>query len=509
MYKVQSVKTLAEILPKSSEYFENKTALYINNSAYTYNDLDRLSNSMASKLVDLGISKGDRVSIYFGNSVEWIISYYAAAKIGAIINPINVMLTPEEVAFVVNDNQAKVLIISEEKEESILNVKNQFRSVEIIISTGNPSYSDVLSFSKLLEEGDVNFQYEEIAPEDISTICYTSGTTGHPKGASLTHKGVILNSAMTANMHVRTEHDCIVSALPTAHVYGNVVMNSTFMVGGTLVLLDRFEERRALENIEKHKATMFEGVPTMYLYLLNYPEFNKYDVSSLEKCTVGGQIMGESKAKEVEEKFDCPLLELWGMTEISGLGTTHPLYGYNKHGSIGIPLPYCECKIVSAENPQKTLSSGEVGELMIKGPILMKEYWGNNKATSETINQDGWLHTGDVGYIDEEGYIFIVDRKKDMIIAGGYNIYPSEIERVLSQHPKVAIAAIGKMTDELKGELPKAFIVLKQGEKMEEDEVISYCREYLAPYKIPRSVAFVDDVPKTSTGKIMRRELSS
>lgn len=509
MYKVQSTDTIAEILPKSSEFFGDKVALYYNDTGYTYKDLDHMSNSLANSLESIGIKKGDRVSIYFENSVEWIISYYAAAKVGAIINPINVMLTPEEVVYVLNDNQAKVLIISADKEAQILQVKEKFENIENIISTGNSPPKGIITFNELVEKGKKEYQIQNLDPEEISTICYTSGTTGYPKGASLTHRGVVLNSAMTANFHVRTERDIVVSALPTAHVYGNVVMNSTFMVGGTLVLLSKFEEKKALEYIQKYKATMFEGVPTMYLYLLNFPDFNNYDLSSLEKCTVGGQIMGESKAKEVEKNFNCPLLELWGMTEISGLGTTHPLYGINKHGSIGIPLPYCQCKIVSAEGSNKELSQGEVGELMIKGPITMQEYWGNEKATRETITTDGWLHTGDVGYIDKDGYIYIVDRKKDMIIAGGYNIYPSEIERVLNQHSKIAMAAVGKINDELKGELPKAFVVTKEGEELEKEELITFCRKHLAPYKVPREVSFVDDLPTTSTGKIMRRELSS
>lgn len=213
------------------------------------------------------------------------------------------------------------------------------------------------------------------------------------------------------------------------------------------------------------------------------------------------------KMREVEESFGCPLLELWGMTELAGLGTTHPFYGKNKHGSIGVCLPYTEAKIVDDADVGKTLKLNEIGELMFRGPIVMQGYWGKDQATKETIETDGWLHTGDVGYMDEKGYVFIVDRKKDMIITAGCNIYPAELERVLLKHPKVAMVAVGKEPDELKGELAKAFVVLKPGEDATETELIAFCREHLVSYKVPRGIYFVEDLPTTSTGKIMRRKL--
>jgi len=319
---------------------------------------------------------------------------------------------------------------------------------------------------------------------------------------------VLVNAFMTANMHMKTSQDRVVTALPCAHVYGNVVMHGELALGGTLILLPRFNELDALEAIQKYQATMFEGVPTMYLYLLSHPDLGKFDLSSLTRCTVGGQTMAVDKMAEVEKRFGCPLLELWGMTELAGLGTTHPFYGKNKLGSMGIPLPYTEAKIVDDSDVTKTLKAGEVGELMFRGPIAMEGYWGKEEATRETIEEDGWLHTGDVCYMDEEGYIFMVDRKKDMIITAGYNIYPAEIERIVHKLDKVAMCAVGKEPDELKGELAKAFVVLKPGETATEEEILSFCREHLANYKVPRGVYFVDDLPKTSTGKVMRRKLA-
>jgi long-chain acyl-CoA synthetase len=246
----------------------------------------------------------------------------------------------------------------------------------------------------------------------------------------------------------------------------------------------------------------------MFMYLLNCSDLAKYDLSSLTRCTVGGQSMPVAKMEEVEERFGCPLLELWGMTEIAGLGTTHPLYGRNRHGSIGVPMPTVECRIAQVDDPSITVESGQVGELMVRGPIVMQGYYGNPTATSETIETDGWLHTGDLARVDSEGYIYIVDRKKDMILTGGYNIYPAELDRVISGHPAVAMVAVGRRTDEIKGEIAKAYIVLKKGTTVSESEIISFCRQHLAAYKMPREVQFVEDLPKTSTGKILRRELS-
>jgi long-chain acyl-CoA synthetase len=284
-------------------------------------------------------------------------------------------------------------------------------------------------------------------------------------------------------------------------------MNGSLMTGGTLVLLPRFDTVRALELIVEHRATMFDGVPTMYMYMLALPELRSYDLSSLTRCAVGGQTMPVAKMAEVEARFGCPLLELWGMTELSGLGTTHPAYGRRKLGSIGISLPYVECRIADMADGSRTLAVGEIGELMVRGPIVMQGYYGNERATRDALEPDGWLHSGDVGYNDEDGCIFIVDRKKDMILTGGFNVYPAEIERVLASHPAVTMCAVGSIPDQFKGEIAKAYIVLKQGATATEQEITEFCRAGLAAYKVPRAVAFVEDLPKTSTGKIMRREL--
>jgi long-chain acyl-CoA synthetase len=479
-----------------------------NERSFSFVDIEELSARLGNALRGLGVERGDRVTLYSQNCWEWVVSYYAIARIGAVINPINVMLTPEEVLYVVRDCGANLVLASQEKGDALLDIKGD-SPLQHVVLFGEKKRSGAHCMDELLAGACPKLDDAAVAANEVSTIAYTSGTTGHPKGAVLTHGNVVCNSGLTATMHVRNSADVVVTALPTAHVYGNVIMNGTFMCGMTLVLFPRFDEQQVLRAIEDHRATMFEGVPTMYMYLLKYADLGNRSLRSLTRCTVGGQTMPLSKMQEVEERFGCPLLELWGMTELAGLGTTHPLYGTNRLGSIGVPLPYVECRIADTVEASRTLSRGEVGELMVRGPIVMKEYYRNAKATAETIESDGWLHTGDLARMDADGYIFAVDRKKDMILTGGYNVYPAEIERVIAAHPEVAMVAVGSQADEDKGEVPRAYIVLKNGATPDSDSILAYCRRHLAPYKIPRSVSFVADLPKTSTGKILRRELKT
>jgi long-chain acyl-CoA synthetase len=501
------LESLGEILPRGAKLYGDKTALVFAGREFSFKELDDLSDRLAGGLSGLGIGAGDIVTLYSANRWEWVVSYYGVLKLGAVINPINVMLTPAEVEFVVTDCGAKAILASGEKGAPILGVKAKSDVAEIILFDDADVAGGARSFAELLSHNDAGFDVVAKRPGDLSTICYTSGTTGHPKGAMQSHESVMMNAAMTAQMHVRTRADTVVTALPCPHVYGNVIMNGAMLYGMTLVLHAAFVEDEILDSIARHKATMFEGVPTMYMYLLNNARLDHTDLSSLTRCTVGGQTMPVAKMEEVEERFGCPLIELWGMTELAGLGTTHPLYGPNVHGSIGIQLPYTEMRIAAVDNAATTLPPGEVGELMARGPLVMLGYFGNDEATAETIEADGWLHTGDLASMDENGHLFIVDRKKDMILTAGYNIYPAELERVIAAHPSVALVAVGPRKDDVKGEIAKAYVVLKDGAKGDAEDLIAFCRGELAAYKVPREVQFVPDLPKTSTGKVMRREL--
>ena len=503
------INSIGQIPAEAARRYGDRAALIVPDRELTFNELEALTNRCANALVALGVQPGDRVTLYSGNCWEWIVSYYGALKAGAVINPINVMLTPGEVEFVANDCGASVVIASHEKALSLAGVKEKSDVRELIAFGEGEIPEGMLSFNEILAANDDTFEIGDIDSDSLSTIGYTSGTTGHPKGACLSHRNILLNVAMTALMHQRGERDTVVTALPCPHVYGNVVMSGAIQNGMTLVLHPAFEEQAIMQSIQDHKATLFEGVPTMYMFMLNHPELDSYDLSSLRCCTVGGQTMPKPKMEEVEQRFGCPLIELWGMTELGGLGTTFASNGPVKHGSIGVALPYTEARIADTEDAGKTLPLGEVGELMIKGGIVMQGYYGNEQATRDTIEPDGWLHTGDVASMDEDGCVFIVDRKKDMILTAGFNVYPAEIERVVAGHPDVALVAVGSIPDEDKGELAKAYIVPRTGATPDTDDIIAYCREHLAAYKVPRAVQFVDDLPKTSTGKVMRRELKT
>ena len=500
------INHIGQIPAAAALKFSNKDALVFEGQTFSFNQINDLVERAAGGLSDLGIVQGDTVTLYAGNSWEWIVSYYAIARLGAVINPVNTMLTPNEIEYVVKDCGAKAIIASPEKVDAIINVKN-VSDVKDIISFGADVATGAVSFDALIDANILPPKPMEIDPAALSTIGYTSGTTGHPKGAMQSHRAVITNGAMTSQIQMRGANDCVVSALPCPHVYANVIMMSMMMFGSKLVLHRAFDVDLAFEDITAHKATIFDGVPAMYMYMLNSPAIKNANLSSLTRCYVGGQTMPVATMEAVEVAFKVPLIELWGMTEIAGLGSTHPLYGNNKHGSIGCALPYCELRIADPEDATKTMPLGEVGELMVRGPIVMMGYFNDEEKTRETLEPDGWLHTGDLGTMDPDGCVFVVDRKKDMILTAGYNVYPAEIERVLAAHPAVALAAVGKLPDEIKGEIAKAYIVLKTDATCTEDEIITFCHQSLAAYKCPRKVQFVDDVPKTSTGKIMRRAL--
>ncbi|HEY0939867.1 MAG TPA: AMP-binding protein [Steroidobacter sp.] len=495
--------SLGEMLSASAERFGDKLAVIAIDRQLSFRDLERLSSRLARALVQQGLRRGDRVTLWVENGWRWMVAYYAVLKLGGVVNPCNILLTADEVAYIAGDCGARMVIAGRDKVDTLAG-----RLTATLIA--DQPCDGPLDLDTLLgeRESDEYSSFSSLEPLDIATIAYTSGTTGRPKGAVLSHSTILMNTAMTSLMHGRTSSDCVVSALPCTHVYGNVVMNSAVMCGMTLVLLPRFDESAVLQAIQRHRATLFEGVPTMFYRLLNC-ELERFDLTSLRVCTVGGQTMPVAKMVEVERRFACPLLELWGMTELGGLGTTHPHNGPRRLGSIGIALPYLQTRVVALDDPSRVLPDGEIGELLVRGPLLMQGYLDNPAATSETILDDGWMRTGDLVRSDSDGYLYVVDRAKEVIISGGYNIYPAELERVIAQHPSVAMVAVAAMPDELRGQAPKAFVVARDGMSCSAEDIIEHCRPLLAGYKLPRAVELLDDLPKTSTGKILRRALAT
>jgi long-chain acyl-CoA synthetase len=503
------VKGPGDILRAAAARFGPKHALVTARRSLSFVELDDLAARLAAALRGRGIAAGDRVSLLAQNRWEWIVAYHGILKAGAVVNPLNVMLTNEEVAYIANDCGATAIFCEAGRAPAIAALAGDVPSLSHVISFDG-EHAGVTAFAELLEfEGDAQVAFE---PEwlGLCTIGYTSGTTGRPKGAMQSNRAVLLNCALTATMHGRDERDVVVTALPAPHVYGNVAINGTFLAGGTVVLMERFNAAEALSLVDEHRATLIEGVPTMYAMMLAAPEIERARLSSLRRSTVGGQTISTAVIREWERRsHGAPLLELWGMTEISGLGTTHALHAPNVPGSIGVALPGVDVRISSLEDRTAAAPAGVPGELCIRGPLNMLGYYGRPDWTAATIDAVGWLHTGDVAYANADGYFFVVDRLKDMIITGGYNVYPAEIERVVASHPAVAMVAVGRLPDELKGEVARAYIVLKPGTSSSEAEILEHCRPHLAAYKLPRSVRFVPDLPKTSTGKIMRRELAT
>jgi long-chain acyl-CoA synthetase len=500
------VTTIADILPQAAKKHGDRVALIIDRKRFSFRELDALSNRVANGLVSSGVQPGDRVSLFGPNSWEWLVSYYGIVKAGAVANPLSSMLTADEVQYSVTDMGASAVIASPDKGELLRRLKAEGGRFNLVLWDETPAAGTTL-LREWLDGASSEFVSRPRLPSDLAAICYTSGTTGRPKGAMQSQRAVVGAAVGTALMAARTSEDRVISALPLFHVYGSCVMNAAMMVGSTLIVIPRFNEVVVLSAIAEHRATIMDGVPTAYYYLLAHPDFDKYDLSSLTRCWVGGQTLPAAKSDEFTRRTGCPVHEVWGMTELAGATTANPVYGPNKPGTIGVPYPGNAFRVVDLEDPEKEMPRGERGELMYRGPLVMMGYYNHPTATAETIRPDGWLHTGDIATMDDDGYATIVDRKKDMILTAGFNVYPAEIERVLCMHSAVALAAVGSVPDEAKGELAKAYVVLKSGAEVSRAALVAHCREHLAAYKVPRGIQFVDSVPLTSSGKMMRRLL--
>lgn len=493
--------SLAEVLPFAARRNPDKVALITTARTLTYAELDEASNRIASALQSRGFGVGDVVSLFGQNSWQWIVAYHGVLKAGGVVNPVNVMLTGPELRYVLDDCGAKGIFVGVAEADR---VADHLGAVDLAL---NITLGE--EFDQLLAQGDpAGVPLPERAPRDLGSIGYTSGTTGHPKGAMQSLESVLLNCAHTATMHGKTDRDVILSALPGAHVYGNVAINGTFLTGGTVVLMERFDPVAALKLFAEHSITVFEGVPAMYSMLLASPDLADTDLSAIRVSTVGGQTFSPVIIEKWEGLTGAPLLELWGMTELSGLGTTHSVHAPACPGSIGVSLPGNDIGLAPMDGSDGPVPLGEAGELIIRGPLVMLGYHGRPEATAEVLTDDGWLHTGDVAYLDAGGHAFIIDRLKDMIITAGYNVYPAEIERVVAAHPDVAMVAVGRRPDPVKGEIAVAYIVVRGGAAPDAASILDFCADRLAAYKRPRDVVFVDELPTTSSGKLLRRKLS-
>jgi long-chain acyl-CoA synthetase len=504
-------QNIREMIERRAVESEKKPYIFFYGREITFGEFNRLVNRFANGLLKLGIKKGDVVYIYMTNSPEHLIATCAAVKIGAIACPINTLLKPFELEYELNDSMGKVIVLESQFIPVISGIKNELKYLKYIIELGETPSEGSISYSKIISEEKNELQEIPIEKNDHAFIFYTSGTTGKPKGAILTHWSTCytlagIRMALGPERGDEAEEDeCALIFLPLFHVNAMMSMLSGIYRGFKIALLRKFSVREFGPTVERYKCTFFSAVPKVYKILLEAKDtVKKHDLSSLKFGVCGAAPMPAERIVEFEKEFGIEILEGYGLTEGTVASTLHRRGGKKKIGSIGPALPGQEVRIMDENG--NFLGPNQVGEIVIRGDNVMVGYFGKEEETKKTL-KDGWLHTGDIGYVDEEGFFYIVDRSKDMIIKGGENIYPKEVEDVLHQHPKVHDAAVIGVKHEIHGEEVKAFIVPKIGEKITEEEIIEFASKHLADYKVPRIVEFVIGLPTNPVGKVMKKEL--
>jgi long-chain acyl-CoA synthetase len=534
--------TLIQALEQTAGKFPEFPALIFKGNRISYRELLERVDRLAAALQQMGIIKGDRVAIHLPNCPQFAIAYNAILKIGGVAVPCNPVYTARELTHQLRDSGART-VVTLSSHFSLIQEIREGTDLELVIVAKIKTYlpwllrtlftltterrsghkADISEaegaywFSELLKSAPDAPAPVEVTPEDTAVLMYTGGTTGLSKGAQLTHRNLFVNAyQVTLWANSQEGKDSTLAALPFFHVYGmTCALNPGAIKAGTGILIpDPRNVDDILDSIEKYRPSFFPGVPAMYVMVNNHPDSEARDLSSLKFCNSGAAPL----PREVQERFQAltgaKLVEGYGLSEASPVTHGNPAYGDSRLGTIGVPWPDTEAKIVDADTGEETLPPGEVGELCVRGPQVMKGYWNMPTETENVLRPDPddgkpWLHTGDLAYMDEDGYFTIVDRKKDMILgAGGYNIYPREIEDVLYEHPAVLEAGAVGVPVPGKGERVKVFIALKEGETASKEAIIQFCRENLAPYKVPKYVAFREELPKTLTGKILRRELA-
>jgi long-chain acyl-CoA synthetase len=489
---------LAKNLTDTTRVHAGRVAVRVDNAAMTYRALDEASARVAGVLRERGVQPGDRVGIMMPNVAEVPVVYYGILRSGGVVVPMNPLLKAREVAYYLGDSGAGLVLAWDAFADEARAGAGQAGADLVLV--------DEAEFPDLLASATPAEEVIDRDSEDTAVILYTSGTTGQPKGAELTHGNLISNVEVSKTDIARARpEDVIFGGLPLFHVFGQTVaLNVAVAAGACLTLLPRFDPAHALRIIAGHRVTIFEGVPTMYVALLHQPDRADYDTSSLRMCISGGAALPVEVLRGFEEAFGVPVLEGYGLSETSPVASFNHPDREQKPGSIGTPIRGVQMRVV--DNSDHEVAQGEVGEIAISGPNVMRGYWQRPEATAEAV-RDGWFHTGDLARVDEDGYFYIVDRKKDMIIRGGYNVYPREIEEVLYEHPAVAEAAVIGLPHSSLGEEVAAAVVLKPGATASAEELRDYVKGLVAAYKYPRHVWIVDVLPKGPTGKIQKRDI--
>lgn len=526
-------KTIDDLLDDAIASSPRRPALVFFGRKFSYAKLGRMVERFAAALSGIGVKSGDRVAIILPNLPQYVVAHYAAMKIGAIVVPTNPLYVERELEHQLNDSGAEIAIaldLLSRRIEAVragtglraviyagvqddlpaikralypLKAKREGNSVTL------PTGDGVYRFTELMKQSFPPVQKVKKSSSDIAMLLYTGGTTGISKGAVLTHRNLVANLVQLQAWCYSAEvgREVLLSVLPFFHSYGlTTCLHYCLIIRSMLVLIPRFDLKMILKAIDRYNVTLFPGVPTMYVAVNNYPEIKKYDLKKIKLCISGAAPL----PLEVADKFEMitgggRLIEGYGLSECSPVTHANPIFSERREGSIGLPLPLTDARVVDPET-RETLPVGEVGELAVRGPQVMLGYWHMPAETARVLHE-GWLLTGDMARMDADGYFYIVDRKKDMIIAGGFNIYPREIEEVLFKHPKILEAAVIGVKDRYRGETVKAFVILHEGMEAAEEEIVAFCKKELAPYKVPKLIEFRKELPKTLIGKVLRRIL--
>lgn len=495
---------IASLVERNIRTFGERTSMIYEGRELTNVALHEESQRLAAALVELGVAAGDRAAVLLPNSPELVTAYGAILGMGAVLVPMIFLLAVPEVHLILQEATPKVLFTSVELVGNVLQAVEGLDRPPKIVVTGDTAPDGTLRYGDLIAGREANFPVAAKDEGDLAVISFTGGTTGRPKGVMLTHGNLLAEAELVNEIVPNGPEDMGLSVLPMAHLFGMASLFASQLFGYPAVTLRWFTAEGFIESVERYRVTMAAVVPTMLTLVLNHPDFASHDLTSLKKVVCGAAPLPQEISDEFERRTGCTILEGYGMTETSAGAVLERMDRPRKKGSCGMAYPQTQLKVV--DDDDRELPAGETGEVCIKGPMVMAGYYNNLEATAEAL-RDGWMHTGDVGRLDEEGYLYITERKKDLIIRGGFNIYPRDVEEVLYTHPAVAEAAVVGMPSAELGEEVKAYVVLKSGAETTEEALIAFCQEVLAKYKTPRAVAFLEALPKSPIGKILKREL--